>query len=311
MNVKKQSKERILITGSNGLLGQKLVNILAGANRYKIVATSRGENRNVNKQNYVYYNLDITNASALKQIIYKEKPQCIINCAAMTHVDVCEKEQSACYAINVSAVKELVKIAKEKDIHLIHISTDFIFDGKSGPYDEEATPNPVNYYGKTKLESEQVINGQLEKYSILRTILLYGAVQGLNRPNIVFFVKNSLEQGKEITMVDDQYRMPTLVDMLANACVAAYKNKAYGVFNVSSNKLLNVYEMALEISQTFNLDNSLIKKISTSELNQPAKRPHTTGFILDKSQKYLNLPLQSFSENLQTFKNQIEKLKTT
>lgn len=300
--------KKILVTGSNGLLGQKLVNILAEADRHQVVATSRGENRNSNKEDYIYYNVDITHADTLEEIIVKEAPDCMVNCAAMTNVDICETERDACYEVNVRAVRELAKIAKEKDIHLVHISTDFIFDGKSGPYDEKAMPNPVNYYGKTKLESEEVIMAQLEKYTILRTILVYGAVKGLNRSNIVYFVKNALEQGKEITMVNDQYRMPTLVDMLANACITACENEVYGVFNVSSCEMLNIYEMALEIAETFDLDTSLIKEIGTSDLKQPAKRPHTTGFVLDKSQKFLDLPLQSFRENLQTFKNQAENL---
>lgn len=307
MSIDNSIKKKILITGSNGLLGQKLVNIMAKADRFRVVATSKGENRNANTQNYIYHSLDITNASELRRIIDEERPYGMVNCAAMTNVDICEKEREACYAVNVRAVKDMAEIAKQKDIHVIHISTDFIFDGKSGPYDEEARPNPVNYYGGTKLESEQVLVSRLEKYTILRTILVYGMVPGLNRSNIVRFVKDSLENRKEITMVNDQYRMPTLVDMLANACITALDDAVYGIFNVSSSKMLNIYEMALEIANTFHLDTTLIREISTSDLNQPAKRPHTTGFILDKSLQHLNLPLQSFNENLQTFKNQMEK----
>jgi len=296
-----------LITGSNGLLGQKLVNLCSKLNNFEVHAISRGVNRNESTKNYSYYNVDLTNPERVTELINDIKPQFIVNCAAMTNVDVCEKENEKCHQINVEAVETLVNCSKENNIHLIHISTDFIFDGKNGPYKEYDKPNPINYYGLSKLKSEEIIIRSDIKHTILRTILVFGKVDNMSTNNIVLFVKDALENGRELTMVDDQYRMPTFVDDLAQACLSAIERHVYGVFHISSNELLSIYEMAIQIADVFNLDKTLIKRISTAQLNQTAKRPSKTGFNLEKSQKFLNFPLQSFENRLQVFKNQLVK----
>jgi len=298
-------REKVLITGSNGLLGQKLVNLLSDKNNFEVVGISRGENRNNTAKNYTYYSIDITNADEFTQLINKIKPHYVINCAAMTNVDACEKEKENCDLINVEAVKTMINFVKEHNSHLIHLSTDFIFDGEDGPYKEDDKPNPISYYGLSKLKSEELIISSGIKHTILRTILVYGVVDNMSRNNIVLWVKNAIENGQEITIVDDQYRMPTFVDDLAEACLLSIQQNAQGVFNISSNELLSIYEMAVEIADAFNLDSSFIKRISTSQLNQVAKRPPRTGFDLEKSQKILNFPVASFKNRLQVFKNQL------
>ena len=298
-------RKKVLITGSNGLLGQKLVNLLSAKNAFEVIAISRGENRNGTAENYTYYSIDITNADELTQLINKIKPHYIINCAAMTNVDVCEEEKEKCDLINVEAVKTLISSAKEHSSHLIHLSTDFIFDGEDGPYKEDDEPNPLSYYGLSKLRSEELIINSGIKHTILRTILVYGVVDNMSRNNIVLWIKNAIENRQEITIVDDQYRMPTFVDDLAEACLLSIQHDAQGVFHISSSELLSIYEMALEIADTFNLDSSFIKRIPTSQLNQAAKRPPRTGFDLEKSQKILNFPVASFKNRLQVFKNQL------
>ena len=297
--------QKILITGSNGLLGQKLVNLFSQAQSVEVVALSRGTNRNDTAKNYTYYAVDITDTNTLVDCIIKEKPDYIINCAAMTNVDQCEREKETCDLINVKAVKVLVSLAKEQEIHLIHISTDFIFDGKNGPYKEDAKPNPINYYGESKLKAEALIIDSGIDYTILRTILVFGLVDNMAKNNIVLWVKESLEAKKEITIVDDQYRMPTFVDDLADACMLAIEQNAQGIFNVSTNELLSIYQITLQIAEVYQLDASYIKSISTSQLNQLAKRPAKTGFDLEKSQKVLKLPIASFKERLEVFKGRI------
>ena len=289
--------QKILITGSNGLLGQKLVNLLAANTIYKVVAISKGPNRNETVKNFKYISLDLTDFENLEQLMYREDPDYVFNCAAMTNVDQCETAKELCDLINVIAVKTLVACAKKKDFHLIHISTDFIFDGKNGPYNEKDLPNPINYYGESKLRSEHLIVNSNIKYTILRTILVYGQVDNMSKGNIVSFVKNSLEQHKVVTMVDDQFRMPTLADDLALACLSVIETPAYGIYNVS------IYQMALDIAEVYELDSSYIKKIKTSELNQPARRPEKTGFDLSKSKKALDFPIGTFKERLKVYKS--------
>ena len=300
--------QKILITGSNGLLGQKLVNLFSKLSNYEVFALSRGDNRNETTNKYTYYNIDITNSKRLVELVNSLKPHFIVNCAAMTNVDECEKEKEKCDLINVEAVKTLINCAQENNIHLIQISTDFIFDGVNGPYKEDDEPNPINYYGLSKLKSEDIMISSKIKYTILRTILVFGIVDNMSTNNIVLFVKNALENKQEVTMVDDQYRMPTFADDLAQACLLSIQNQAYGVFHISSSELLSVYEMAIQIAKVFELDASLINRISTNHLNQFAQRPPKTGFDLEKSKKILNFPQLPFRNRLQAFKNQLVML---
>jgi dTDP-4-dehydrorhamnose reductase len=298
-------KIKILITGSNGLLGQNLTALfLKDKNNYEIVGFSRGKNRS-GRTDFEYHNLDITNKQLLAEKIKKIKPNFIINTAAMTNVDACENDRTGCYDLNVNVVEYLIAICSEINAHLIHISTDFIFDGKKGNYTEEDIPNPLSYYGETKLLSEQILQKSTINYTILRTILVYGLVNDMSRSNIVLWVKESLEKNKEITIVDDQYRTPTYVEDLALACKISVEKKATGVFNISSNELLSIYEVAQEIADAFNLDKTLIKPISTSTLNQRAPRPETTGFDLTKTNRELEFYPKSFKEDLQRFKHKL------
>ena len=297
--------ETIVIAGANGLLGQKLVNLCAKIKGYEVVALARGVNRNSNIDGYRYVDVDLTHFNKVSKIINEVKPEVIINAAAMTNVDECEVEKETCDIINVRLVQELVTLCKVHNSYLVHISTDFIFDGRSGPYKEEDESNPLNYYGLSKLKSEQLIEQSGLKCAILRTILVFGVVDNMNKSNLVLWLKDSIEDKKVVTIIDDQFRMPTFVDDLAAACLSAMRKRARGIFNVSSCELLSIYEIALEVARIFDLDASFIKRISTKELNQKAIRPAVTGFDLTKSNKILKLPLVTFTERLQVFKDQL------
>ncbi|WKD86245.1 dTDP-4-dehydrorhamnose reductase [Polaribacter huanghezhanensis] len=298
-------KIKILITGSNGLLGQNLIELfLKDTKNYEIFGFSRGENRS-GRTDFEYQDIDITNQQLLAKKTKQIKPNFIINTAAMTNVDACENDKVGCYDLNVNVVQYLAAICSEINAHLIHISTDFIFDGKKGNYTEDAVPNPLSYYGETKLLSEAVLQKSAINYTILRTILVYGLVNDMSRSNIVLWVKESLERNKEITIVDDQFRTPTYVEDLALACKISIDKKATGIFNISSNQLLSIYEIAQEIAEVFQLDKTLIKPISTSTLNQTAPRPPITGFDLTKTNKILSFYPKSFKEDLQRFKQKL------
>ncbi|ARV14888.1 SDR family oxidoreductase [Polaribacter sp. SA4-12] len=293
---------KVVITGSNGLLGQSLLNLLLKEkDTYKVFGFSRGKNRS-GRDDFSYVSIDITNEENLKDTLKEIHPDFIINTAAMTQVDDCEGDKEACDLLNVTVVKWLTEISDEINAHLIHISTDFIFDGIKGNYKETDTPNPLSYYGLSKLKSEEVLINSKIDYTILRTILVFGKVYDMNRNNIVLWVKSMLEKGKEITIVDDQFRAPTYVEDLALACKISMDKKATGIYNISSNELLSVYEIAQQIADAFHLDKSLIKPISTSTLNQTAPRPAKTGFDLSKTNKVLEFYPKSFKEDLQRFK---------
>ncbi len=296
---------KVVITGSNGLLGQSLLKLLLQEKElYQIFGFSRGENRS-GRNDFFYVSIDITDKEKLKSKLLRIQPHFIINTAAMTHVDDCETNKKTCDLLNITVVKWITEVSEEINAHLIHISTDFIFDGKKGYYKETDTPNPLSYYGLSKLKSENVLVNSNIDYTILRTILVYGKVFDMSRNNIVLWVRKMLLEGKEITIVNDQFRMPTYVEDLAMACKISIDKKAKGIYNISSNELLSVYEIALEIADVFQLDKSLIKPISTSVLNQKASRPAKTGFDLSKTNKELGFYPKSFKEDLQRFKEKL------
>tara|TARA_Y100001954_G_scaffold159262_1_gene169040 strand:+ start:2126 stop:3025 length:900 start_codon:yes stop_codon:yes gene_type:complete len=296
---------KVIITGSNGLLGQKLLHKLREDDSVELVATSIGVNRVTEKEGYKYVSLDITNENAVKKVMFSENPQVIINTAAMTNVDVCEDQQEKCDDLNVNAVKYLSEISVEINAHLIHISTDFIFDGKNGPYSENDIPNPISYYGLSKLKSETILLESECSWTVLRTIVVFGVAEYLSKENIVLWAKAALEKGDPLNIIDDQFRSPTLAEDLADACILSFKKKKFGVYNTSGKDIMSIYEMVERIAKHYNYSTDNLNRISTVTLNQKAGRPPKTGFILDKSVRELGYNPHSFEECLEIIDKQL------
>ncbi|MGN6646592.1 MAG: SDR family oxidoreductase [Cytophaga sp.] len=296
---------KILITGSNGLLGQKLVSLLYLLPEVTLIATARGANRDEIYEDYIYESMDITSEENVLAVFRKHKPDAVIHTAAMTHVDQCELNKEACVDQNITAVNHIIKACKEAGAFLLHVSTDFIFDGKRGPLTEEEVPNPVNYYGWTKWEAEKAVEQSGLKWAIARTVLVYGVVQDMSRSNIVLWVKNSLEQKKEINVVNDQWRTPTLAEDLAMGCWLIVKNQATGIFNISGEEMISPYDLAHKVAEVWNLDKGLIKQADSSTFTQPAMRPPKTGFIIDKAKKQLGYKPHTIEEGLELVKEQL------
>ncbi len=249
--------------------------------------------------------LDITDNVQVHAVIQNTKPDVIINTAAMTQVDQCETEHESCIANNVTAVEHLISACEKHKMHLIHISTDFIFDGSQGPLDETAVPRPVNFYGESKLAAEQLIRFSSIDWSILRTVLVYGVTPDMSRSNIVLWVKKNLEEGKKISVVNDQWRTPTLAEDLAMGCYLAATKKAKGVFNISGKDFMTPYDIAIRTAAFFNLDSSLVTPTDSTKFKQPAVRPLKTGFIIDKAKKELGYEPHTFEEGLKLIQGQL------
>ena len=296
---------RILLTGSNGLLGQKLVQLLSNDVDIELIATSRGLNRLSNTTNYIYQSMDITDKADVKNVFETHKPQVVIHTAAMTNVDQCETEKENCWQQNVNALEYLIEASKSHKTFFLHLSTDFIFDGKSGPYDEAAEPNPVSFYGWSKLAAEKLVENSGLDWAIARTVLVYGIAQDMSRSNIILWVKKSLEERKNIKVVDDQWRTPTLAEDLAEGCFLIVSKKKAGIFNIAGKNLLTPYHMAMATADFFDLPTSYITRADSSTFTQPAKRPPKTGFILDKATTTLEYQPHSFIEGLSILKKQI------
>lgn len=295
---------KILVTGSNGLLGQKLTVLLQQDITIDLIATARGKS-NLEITNGQFVPLDVTDKNAVTEVFAKVKPDVVIHTAAMTQVDQCETERDACWKANVDATQYVTDACIQNDIHLVHVSTDFIFDGSHGPLDENEKPNPVNYYGQSKLAAEELIQKSRAKWSILRTVLVYGITNDMSRSNIVLWVKNSIEQGKTIQVVNDQWRTPTLAEDLAMGCYLAAIKKTEGIYHISGKDFLTPYEIAIATADYFKLDKSLIKATDSSKFKQPAQRPAKTGFIIDKARKDLGYEPHSLTEGIGVLASQI------
>ncbi len=300
--------KKLLITGSNGLLGQKIIKncIENRAENYQILATSQGKNRITSFGGFNYKSMDITNLENVQAIFDEFKPDIVINTAAMTMVDDCENQKEKCQQLNVEAVMNLINACREQKAHLIHLSTDFIFDGEDGPYTEEAKPNPLSYYGESKLIAEKLIQESTISWAIARTVLVYGTAEKLSRSNIVLWAKGALEKGDVLNVVDDQFRSPTLAEDLAEGCLLIADKSAKGIYNISGKDQMSISELVHRIARFYNLSERNINIIKSNTLNQAAKRPPVTGFVLEKAFKDLNYQPHSFEEGLQILSNQLK-----
>jgi dTDP-4-dehydrorhamnose reductase len=291
---------KILLTGSNGLLGQHLVKLLLETTTHEIIATSRGENRLpfTSSERYKYFSLDITDGIAVNDFILSSKPDVIIHAAAMTQPDLCEENEVECWSVNVTATRFLTDAAEKVNARFIYISTDFVFDGLHGPYKETDEPAPVNYYGSSKLAAEKSVSSSKLKWTIVRTVLVYGNILVGNRSNIISWVKENLESNHPIKVVSDQWRTPTYVEDLAKGILLVLEKNATGIYHISGEEGLSPYDMAVATADYLHLDKSLMTKVNADTFTQPATRPLKTGFIIDKAKKELGYQPISFNEAL-------------
>jgi dTDP-4-dehydrorhamnose reductase len=291
---------KILLTGSNGLLGQKLVALLHQEPGVALVATARGANRLADLYPEVrFVPLDVTDAGQVRQVLAEEQPTHLIHTAAMTQVDECELNQAACWTQNVTAVEYLASTCADLGIHLIHLSTDFIFNGQEGPLAEDAEPDPISHYGASKLAAERLVRATPGlRWAIARTVLVYGTVHGGGRSNIVLWVRDSLRKGQKIKVVSDQWRTPTLAEDLALGCWLLARHSAQGIYHISGRELLTPYQMAQQVAAFFELDATLLEQVDASTFTQPAKRPPRTGFLIEKAGQDLGYQPRTFKEGI-------------
>ncbi len=295
---------KILITGANGLLGYKLVQLLSKQSDIQTIATGRRMISDL-PSNVSFHTLDITDPVQTKEVIRELRPEVIINTAAMTQVDQCETERELCWNANVNGVENLIVACSENQIHLVHVSTDFIFNGTHGPLDEQAVPYPVNYYGESKLAGELALQQSSIPWTILRTVLVFGVTPDMSRSNIVLWVKKNLEEGKHIQVVNDQWRTPTFAEDLAMGCLLAARKKATGIYHLSGEGMMTPYDIAIQTAEYFKLDQSFIHPTDSSKFKQPAVRPLKTGFIITKAKAELGYQPHSFKEGLALMASQL------
>lgn len=289
---------RILITGSNGLLGQKIVKLCL-KRKHTFIATSKGENRNPDCPAANYLSMDITNKLEINPVFEGFYPTHVIHTAAITNVDYCEDHQEECEDVNVTATNLLFQAAKQFEAHFQLLSTDFVFDGLKGNYEENDTVHPLSIYAKSKVDAENILlNDPYQNWSIARTIIVYGVGNNLSRSNIVLWAIDALKKGNEMTIVNDQFRMPTWADDLAWGCLEIIHRGKTGIYHLSGPKLFSIYDLVTTIGKHLGLSTDNIKPIASDTLNQAAQRPPKTGFNLNKSIRELNYAPLTIEETL-------------
>jgi dTDP-4-dehydrorhamnose reductase len=301
MQLKEIIKNRILIFGSNGMLGQRLTKYFLSQN-VELLTSSFEQSSYFNSVDYVQ--CDITDRNKTKKLILDFCPDYIINAAAYTNVDKSESDRETAWKVNVKAVEYMSEASRILDAHIIHISTDYIFNGENGPYLETAIPNPIGYYGRTKLASENVLKLFAVKNTIIRTNVLYGPTH-FGRPDFVKWVIDSLKNKNQIRIVTDQINNPTFIDDLVQSIVKIIELKKEGIYNIGGMNFISRYDFTLMIADFFDLDKSLIQPILTKDLNQPARRPLKSGLITIKAQSELGYRPHSIEESFAIIKSEL------
>ncbi len=299
----KNEKLKILLTGANGLLGQKTAEVFARETDHELLLSDLAEKAEEPRK-YSYLPLDITNKESVKKAVKEYMPDLIINAAAFTNVDGCETERELSWRVNVDAVKHLIIASRFNSSKIIHISTDYIFDGIHGGYDENATPNPLSFYGKAKLASENALTASGVNHTIIRTMIIYGTGTNVKK-NFALWLVDKLKNNEPVNIVNDQYGMPTMVDDLGLALLRIVERERAGIYNVCGSEYINRYEFALKLADIFEFDRGLIIPIKTAELNQPAPRPMNSSFILLKAESELGMKPLNVTDGLYMLKSQL------
>jgi len=288
---------KILITGANGFLGQHLTLFLA-ERHHDIMAVSRGESRIPPKESFQYTSLDLTDQEAVSNCIATFVPQVIIHTAAMSKPDECHTNQERCILQNITTTKYLLKAAEQlSQPSFIYISTDFVF-GEDGPHSEDDAKDPLNFYGESKWQSEQLVAQSGLNYAIVRPVFIYGETWDGLRPSFLHWIKNSLSQQKPIKVVSDQQRTPTFVMDICRGIDKIITLQKTGVYHLAGKDILSPYEMATATAETLGLDAALIEKVTSDTFIEPVKRAKKSGLKIDKAIQELEYDPVDFRDGI-------------
>ena len=289
---------RLLITGASGLLGQKTAQI-ALKKGHEVYSIYKEHPINLGTP----FRLDLTNQSEIPKVIIKLKPEAIIHTAAYTNVDGCEINKDLAWKVNAESTKHIAIASTNINAHLTYVSTDYVFDGEKGFYTEEDHPNPISYYGYTKLKGEEFIKKHSQEWCITRASVIYGWGQ-TQKLNFATWLINNLKQQKEVKILTDQYVSPTLNTNLAEMLLEITERRITGILHTAGATRACRHEFALKLAQVFNLNMNLIKPAKMNEILWKARRPKDSSLNISKANFILNLKPLKLDQALKKMKEE-------
>lgn len=285
---------KILLTGSNGFLGQHISKI---ANQYDEIELSgwsaSGPKHTLCKH---FQKVDLISKDLWEEDI--QHYDVVIHTAALSQIDYCENNRNEAFLVNTEATRRIADACKRYNKQLIHLSTDFVFSGREPSYTEVSKTAPVNFYGRTKEAAEIYIQDILPNVIIVRPVLIFGNILAGTRSNLVLWVRKSLNDKQEINVVTNHYRTPTFVNDLAQLCLNAAINPVPGIYHACGTSFYSVYELANTVAEYYGLDRNLIKPVHSDDLNAPGVRPEKTKFDPQKSIEVYGFSSRTFEESL-------------
>ena len=291
--------KHILIIGANGFTGRKILTDLPSFSDYRVTGCSLHPDISP-ATGYTFITADIRDATAVAKLFESVRPDVVINTSALSVPDYCETHHEEAFETNVTAVRHLAEQCEKQGARLIHLSTDFVFDGGEDKlYTEDDLPMPVNYYGVTKLQSEQVVAAYCCDWAVARVCVVYGKSLPGQHGNILQLVYNRLSKGETIKVVKDQYRTPTYVGDISRGVQALIEYTGNGIFHLCGKDCVSVAEIAFRVADRLKLDRSLILPVSTAEMNEATPRPMHSGLSITKTSRLIGYEPISLDEGIE------------
>jgi len=284
---------KVLVTGGSSTPGFRIVEEFAKAG-YKVVA-QYNEHEIPAVDKVVKVKADFQDIEKVVKLVNEVKPDIVIHTAAIGDVDKCEIDKGLAWRVNVEATLALVKSVLKLNSYFLYLSTDYVFDGERGLYKEDDVPNPINYYGFTKLVAENIVRSGLERYSIVRTSHIYGF--GMGRKNFARAVVEALSQGQKVKALVDQWLSPTLNTLLAKGIRELVEMDYIGVIHIAGERISR-YEFAKAIAKRFNFDEDLIEPITMKDIQFRARRPRDSSLDVSKARSMLKTDFYTLKNSL-------------
>jgi dTDP-4-dehydrorhamnose reductase len=293
---------RITVTGANGLVGSRLCHLLV-VEGHTVTAVARGSRRAAGSYEYVECNLADDGETA--RVLAASRPEAIVHAASMTEVDACERDPEAAFAGNVTAAANVARQARALGAHLIHVSTDYVFDGQDGPYDEEARPAPIGTYARTKWLGEEAVRLLAGSWAIARTAVVYGYPPS-RRPNFGSWLVDTLRKQEPVRLFEDQWVSPSLALNVAEMLGELAERRLPGIWNVAGAEVVNRMQFGVTLCEEFGLDRSLLHPVRLADAGLASPRPPRSGLKVQKALAGLRSRPLGLRASLEQFRAEVE-----